>query len=87
MEMVNENSIEEEVAPETTLYTEKATRLLYEVQFYDDFVLVRPASPFFYAAIAKMPYAEFENDYEEFAGDHGKVKKYIEKTQDEIYSA
>lgn len=59
------------------IYVERDTSLLYEVKFFTDFVLVRPASPAFYLALKKMPHDDFARDFDEFYGDHDQVKEAI----------
>jgi hypothetical protein len=59
-------------------YTEKATRLIYDVRFFGDCVIVRPATPWFADAIQKMPKAEFDELFEEFWGDPTEIIDAIE---------
>jgi hypothetical protein len=59
------------------IYVERDTSLLYEVKFFDTFVLVRPASPAFYLALRKTSHNEFARDFDEFYGDHEQVKNHI----------
>lgn len=58
-----------ESQPDTSFYTEKTTRLIYEVQFFQDFALARPASPAFRSALRQLNFKEFTEEFEEFAGD------------------
>lgn len=64
--------------PEISFYTEKGTRFIYEVQFFKDFVLVRPASPDFASALRQLSLAEFEEEFEEFWGDPQQVRDILE---------
>jgi len=59
-------------------FTERATRLIYEASFYDDFVLVRPASPVFYTAIRQLTWNEFNAEFEEFWGDCTRLRKQLD---------
>lgn len=64
-------------------FTEIATRLIYEAQFFEDFVLVRPASPAFHAAMMKIDdYAEFTEKFEEFAGCHQELRAFLNASSD-----
>jgi hypothetical protein len=72
------NEIEEEgVETLPDLYTEVETDLLYEVRFFQNFVLVRPATPTFYLAIKKLSHLEFSKDFREFQGDHETARNMI----------
>lgn len=66
------------------IYVERDTSLLYEVKFFDMFVLVRPASPAFYLALKKMSHSEFARDFDEFYGDHEQVKTCIRGLSPEL---
>lgn len=59
------------------IYVERDTSLLYEVKFFQDFVLVRPASPAFYLALRKMSHNDFARDFDDFNGDHQEVKEAL----------
>jgi hypothetical protein len=59
-------------------YTEKATRLIYEAAFYDDFVLVRPASPLFYSAVRQLSWNEFSSEFEEFWGNRLRLRDQLD---------
>jgi hypothetical protein len=66
------------------IYVERQTSLLYEVKFFETFVLVRPASPAFYLALRKMSHSEFAKYFDEFYGDHEQVKTHIRGMSPEI---
>lgn len=66
------------------IYVERKTTLLYEVKFFSDFVLVRPASPSFYQALRKMDYGSFADEFEEYNGDHEAVKECIRGMQPDL---
>lgn len=70
----------EEVYPDgpSFFYVEKSTSLIYEVQFFKDYVLTRPASPMFYLAIKKLSHVDFAGEFEEYCGDHEAVKASID---------
>lgn len=59
------------------LYVQKDTGLIFEVKFFDDFALVRPATPLFYTAIKKMSLEEFSDQFEEFSGDQETARLYL----------
>jgi hypothetical protein len=78
--------IQPHVTPETeddfsdlfgVIYVERSTSLLYEVKFFDGFVLVRPASPAFYQALRKISHTEFADEFEEYGGDQEAVINHI----------
>lgn len=64
--------------PITFFYTEKSTRFLYEVQFFEGFVLHRPATPEFSDVLTKVSYRQFEEEFEEFLGDADLLRDHIE---------
>lgn len=66
------------------IYVERDTSLLYEVKFFGDFVLVRPASPAFYMALKKLSHSEFARDFDEFYGNHEEVKNVLRGMPPEI---
>jgi hypothetical protein len=59
------------------LYTEKATRLIYEVQFVDDYCLVRPVDPLFHLAVKKMDVSELANDFDEYQGNWEEIRLFF----------
>lgn len=59
----------EDDRPVTFLYAEKSSGILYEVQFFETFVLHKPATPEFADILRKVSYEEFEKDFEEFQGN------------------
>lgn len=58
-------------------YTEKSTSLIYDARFYDDFVIVRPASPAFYLSIRKLSHLEFVAEFDEYGGDQHQVAMFL----------
>lgn len=59
------------------IYVETATGLLYEVQMFDTFCLVRIASPWMYPQIRKFNHVDFSGKFHEYAGDPEEVRDYI----------
>lgn len=59
------------------LYTEKATRLVYEVQFIESYCLVRPVDPAFHLAVKKMSLPELAEDFDEYAGNWEEVRRFF----------
>jgi hypothetical protein len=59
------------------IYVERDTSLIYEVKFFEDFVLVRPGSPCFYTSLRKLSHVEFAAQFDEYSGDHSAVKDAI----------
>lgn len=70
---------EEEVddEPEVLLCVEKDTRLLYEVQYFDGFALVRPASPAFRGLVEQVEYGKFIKLFEEYLGNPEDVQTLL----------
>lgn len=64
-------------------FTEKDTRLIYEASFYDDFVLVRPASPIFYSAVRQLSWGEFNAEFEEYWGDRLRLRRQLDGNDDD----
>jgi hypothetical protein len=59
-------------------YTEKATNLIYQAKFFEDFVIARPVSPMFYRAIRKLSLVDFSKEFHEFLGDPQEVRQVID---------
>lgn len=70
-----EDDLEDEL--ESTFYVEKNTRFIYEVKFFPEFALVRPAHPDFAAAVERMPLVTFANNFEEYFGDAQAIRDYL----------
>lgn len=68
-----------------SLYTENETLLIYEVKFFHDVVLVRPATPAFHLAVRKLSMMEFGMNFSEFLGDPNEVYAFIEGEEPELY--
>lgn len=68
----------EEMEPNLNFFTERDTRLIYEASFYEDFVLVRPASPLFYSTIRQLTWHEFNAEFEDFWGDRVYLRKMLD---------
>lgn len=59
-------------------YTERTTRVIYEASFYDDFVLVRPASSEFHTSIRQLSWSDFNSEFEEFLGDNTRLRLQLD---------
>ena len=68
---------EEDNEPEGTFYVEKETRLLYEVRFFPEHALVRPAHPDFMSNLEKMDLITFAHKFEEFLGEQQAVRDFL----------
>lgn len=68
---------EDEEYSDKLLYVEKNTRLIFEVQFFPEFALVRPASPLLYRYIRRLSLVEFSGCFDEFDGDHQSVFDFL----------
>ena len=62
------------------IYVETSTNLIYEVQFFDTFALVRPASPNLYLAIRKVSIMDFAKEFHEFLGDAQQVRAFLDNS-------
>lgn len=72
-----EEESEDLLEDEYELYVEIATRMLYQVKFFENFVIVRAASPLFYRDIRKMSILDFSRYFEEFYGDAQQVRDFF----------
>ena len=59
------------------IYVETATGIIYEVQFFETFCLVRPAAFHMFAGIQKMGHVEFSGRFVEYNGDIEEVRDYL----------
>lgn len=57
-------------------YTDKQD-LIYQVQFFDTFVIYRPASPAFATAINRCDISAFLEEFDEYQGDVEELKNYL----------
>lgn len=55
--------------PTPMLYVDKKHRVLHEVRLFDDFALVRVATPGFQSDLMKIPTGQFSTEFEEYLGD------------------
>jgi hypothetical protein len=72
---LTEEDVTDELLPD--IYVENSTTLLYEVKFFENFVIVRPATPTYYLAIRKLSHHEFASEFSEFFGDKEYVRDAI----------
>lgn len=68
---------EDDNEPESTFYVERGTRLIYEVRFFEDFALVRPAHPGMSLHLERMDLITFNERFEEYLGEQQDVKDYL----------
>lgn len=68
------SSVEENL----NFFTEKSTRFIYEAQFFEDFVVVRPASAMFYNALRQLSWADFSTEFEDYLGDKVRVRLLLD---------
>jgi hypothetical protein len=59
------------------IFVETATSIIYEVQMFDTFCLVRPASPNMYGGIRKLSHVQFSGEFHEFGGDVEEVRDML----------
>jgi hypothetical protein len=70
-----EDDLEKE--PEGSFYVQKETGFIYEVRFFPDFALVRPAHPDYSTALERMDLLRFSELFDEFFGDPQVVKDFM----------
>lgn len=68
---------EDDGEPESSFYVERATCLIYEVRFFPEFALVRPAHPEFLGNLQRMDLMAFAEQFEEFYGDSQPIKDFM----------
>jgi hypothetical protein len=66
-------------------YTERGTNLIYEATFFEDFALVRPASPAFYSHVMKVSLNDFLGTFDEYLGDRQKIRDVLDGIFDPNY--
>lgn len=67
--------------PETLLFVEIGTDLIYECQLYENFVLFRSATPGFEDTLRKYDYPSFHRQFREFYGD---PEEFYDKREDDV---
>lgn len=65
----------------TQIYVETSTNLIHEVHMFDNFCLVRLASPNFYSDIRKFSHVEFAREFHEYDGDLDAVHEMLRGSQ------
>lgn len=66
------------------LYVEIATNLIHEVQFFDNFCFVRPASPSMYLNIRKLSLMDFTREFREYYGDVQQLREYLKNSHPDV---
>lgn len=66
-----------EKEPESSFYVEKNSRLIYEVRFFPDFALVRPAHPDYASALERLDLMTFASNFDEFLGDPQIIRDFM----------
>jgi hypothetical protein len=66
------------------LYVERTSRMIYECKIFDNFVLVRPATPKLYLSIRKINHEEFVNEFEEFCGNNKEIRDFLRGAEPEL---
>jgi hypothetical protein len=72
-----DDGMETDAFDDAVYYVETETNLIYEVKFFDGFVLARPASPAFYLAIRKIDILTFSKEFHEYSGDSERLRAYL----------
>jgi len=62
---------------EGSFYVEKETDLIYEVRFFPNFALVRPAHPEFTSLLERLDLLVFASKFNEFLGDPRTVQNFM----------
>lgn len=63
--------------PESSFYVERETSLIYEVRFFPEFALVRPAHPEYLSVLERMSLMEFANKFDEYYGDPQAIHDFM----------
>lgn len=63
--------------PESQFYVERESRLIYEVKFFPEFALIRPAHPDCTAAVERLSLVAFANNFEEYGGNPQDIRDYL----------
>lgn len=69
--------VEEEQEKPFLLYTAKTSKFIYVVELFDNFVLLRSASPEHYGEVHKLDILTFSKEFEEYCGDHETIRKNL----------
>jgi len=78
VEVKREYEADEDILePESVFYVEKSSDLIYEVRFFTEFALVRPAHPHFTANLMRMDLITFAEQFDEFHGDAQVIKDFL----------
>lgn len=59
------------------LHVEKSTSLIYEAKYFQEWVMVRPATPGFQKAIRRLSYVDFEKEFTDFCGNHEQIYRAL----------
>jgi hypothetical protein len=62
--------VEEDEEGYLLLYTAKSSGFIYVVQLFDNYALVRSATPDFYHDVHKIDLKTFYKEFDEYCGDH-----------------
>lgn len=76
-EVLVKREYETDDEPESTFYVERSSRFIYEVRFFSDYALVRPAHPDFTTTVQRMNLIEFSEAFEEYFGDPQDIRDYL----------
>lgn len=66
-----------EEAEPLNLYTEKKTSIIWDVKFFDSFVIARPIAPAMARSIRKIKDNRFAAEFEEFHGDYRGIQEWL----------
>ncbi len=82
--MENQNQPEVAAEEDTYYYTEKSTSTVYEVKFFNGFVIARPPCPADFKSMRKIDIRTFSKEFELYAGDMSQVRRIIEQLDEMI---
>ena len=63
--------------PESYFYVEKESRMIYEVRFFPEFVLIRPADPDSRSNLQRLDLLTFSKHFDEYGGDHQTIRDLL----------
>lgn len=73
--------------PDSVFYVHRESRVIWEVQLFPDFALIRPAVSDSSSLISQIDLVSFARDFEEFLGDPAVVKKFLWGAHEPIVEA
>lgn len=74
---VTDETPDKEILEESSFYVEKETGYIYEVKLFNDYAMLRPATPEASANIFRVNIVEFAHCYCEYLGNPQAIRDYL----------